>query len=112
MNRVCRLIFSMFLLLGMHTLAYANEKQSEARGELLYSTHCTACHTSQVHWREQKLVTDWNSLVEQVRRWQYATGLSWSEEEIADVSYYLNAVYYGFINTARDKNPIQLLKKD
>lgn len=112
MNRIYRLIFPLCLLLVVHTLSYAQEEHSQARGELLYSTHCNACHTSKVHWREQKLVTDWNSLVTQVRRWQYVTGLSWSEEEITDVAYYLNAIYYGFINTAQDKNLIQLMQKD
>lgn len=111
MNRIYRLIFSMFLLLGMHPLAYANETQSEARGELLYSTHCNACHTSQVHWREQKLVTDWNSLVAQVRRWQLVSGLRWSEEEVTDVAHYLNATFYEYKNTEQGKNPIHLMKE-
>lgn len=112
MSRIYRLIFTLFLLLGVHTLAYASEKQSEARAELLYATHCTACHTSQVHWREQKLVSDWSSLVTQVRRWQSISGLNWSESEIADVAYYLNAVYYKFKNTVPGKNAKQILLQD
>lgn len=28
------------------------------RGELLYATHCIACHSDKVHWRDKKLVTD------------------------------------------------------
>lgn len=112
MNIFFQLICVLCVLLGVHTLAYAQEKHSETRGELLYSTHCNACHTSKIHWREHKLVTDWNSLVAQVRRWQYVTGLSWSEEEIIDVAHYLNAAYYGFKNTAQDKKPIRLLQKD
>ena len=68
----------------MHMPAYASERQNEARGELLYTTHCTACHTSQVHWREQKLATDCGSLVTQLRCWHSISGLNWSENEIAD----------------------------
>ncbi len=41
-----------------------------SRGELLYTTHCIACHDTQVHWRDGKLAHDWNSLKVQVRRWQ------------------------------------------
>ena len=32
------------------------------RGELLYSTHCIACHNAELHWRNRKLATDWKSL--------------------------------------------------
>jgi mono/diheme cytochrome c family protein len=66
------------------------------RGELLYSTHCIACHSSQVHWREKKLVTDWTSLQSQVRRWQEVSGLGWSNEDIAEVARYLNALHYRY----------------
>jgi len=68
----------------------------ETRGALLYSTHCNACHTSKIHWREQRLVTDMESLKFQVRRWQASIELGWTEDEIADVVRYLNAAFYGF----------------
>lgn len=68
----------------------------QSRGELLYSTHCIACHTSQVHWREQRLATDWQSLTKQVRRWQINTRLRWNEEDVAAVAEYLNSLYYHF----------------
>jgi len=31
------------------------------RGALLYDTHCIGCHTTQAHWRDRRLVTDWAS---------------------------------------------------
>ena len=67
-----------------------------SRGELLYKTHCVGCHTEQVHWRDKKLATDWAGLKAQVTRWQTNTGLGWSDEEVADVTRYLNARYYHF----------------
>ena len=100
-----QLIFCLYLLCGVHTLAYAQGKEGETRGELLYSTHCNACHTSQIHWREQKLATDWSSLVIQVRRWQNIIGLRWSEGEVTDVAYYLDATYYRFKSTGQSINP-------
>jgi mono/diheme cytochrome c family protein len=66
------------------------------RGELLYSTHCIACHSREIHWRQKKLATDWASLEAQVRRWARNAGLGWSNEEIADVTRYLNAVHYRY----------------
>jgi len=116
MNIPKRLAFALCLFWGMHTLAHAQPKHGESRGELLYATYCSACHTSKIHWREQKLATDWNSLKVQVRRWQGSIGLSWSEEEITDVANYLNAVHYGFpVSDQKDllqsKTPNPILRK-
>jgi mono/diheme cytochrome c family protein len=74
---------------------------SAARGELLYKTHCGSCHTTQVHWRDRKLAADWKGLQAQVRRWQRNTGLKWSDQEIADVTRYLNGQFYHFAPPAR-----------
>src|SRR6266496_3531074 len=51
-------------------------RTDEPRGELLYSTYCNGCHTTQFHWRDKKLATDWTSLTHQVRRWQSNAGLA------------------------------------
>jgi hypothetical protein len=58
------------------------------------ATHCIACHTTQMHWRDRKLVTDWPSLKLQVRRWQAAAQLNWSEDDIDDVARFLNDTFY------------------
>jgi mono/diheme cytochrome c family protein len=71
-------------------------RAAESRGELLYSTHCIACHTSQGHWRDGKLATNWSSLRAEVRRWQAAAMLQWSEEDVLDVTRYLNDAFYRF----------------
>jgi mono/diheme cytochrome c family protein len=65
-------------------------------GELLYSTYCVSCHTEQVHWRDKTVAVDWASLQVEVRRWQQATRVQWTDIEIADVSQYLNALHYHF----------------
>ena len=80
----------------MYGTAFAQMKNEASRGELLYATHCSACHTTEIHWRRHKLATDWNSLMAQVRRWQASIGLLWSNDEITDVARYLNALHYGF----------------
>jgi mono/diheme cytochrome c family protein len=66
------------------------------RGEMLYATHCRACHTEQIHWRERKLVSDWRSLQAQVRRWAANTSLGWNDDDVADVARYLNRTVYRF----------------
>ena len=71
---------------------------ADPRGALLYSTYCVGCHTTQVHWREKKLATDWTSLKAQVRRWQSNAGLGLSEDDIAAITQYLNDLYYHFVS--------------
>lgn len=66
------------------------------RGELLYMTHCNACHSADVHWRDKKTVTDPASLRAEVRRWQKFSGLGWSDADVAEVARYLNALYYHY----------------
>jgi mono/diheme cytochrome c family protein len=109
--------FALSIFCGMFTLAYAQQNPIETRGELLYSTNCAACHTSEIHWREKRLATDMDSLKFQVRRWQASIGLDWTEDEIADVASYLNAAYYGFQNVDQkgfleEKKHFQALHKD
>jgi len=66
----------------------------DAHGELLYSTYCIGCHTTQMHWRDKKLATDWSSLLEQVRRWQRNVAPGLSEDDVAAIARHLNDRYY------------------
>jgi mono/diheme cytochrome c family protein len=91
-------IFTLCLFFGANA-ALAETLPNEGRGGLLYSTHCSTCHNSTIHWREQKLATDWQSLKAQVNRWQRYTKLRWGEQDIVDVTAYLNTYYYNFIST-------------
>ena len=82
------------------SVALAAAAQTSSRGALLYDTHCIACHTKELHWRERKLATDWASLAAETRRWQRNIGLGWSDEEIDDVVRYLNTTIYRFPDQA------------
>ena len=66
------------------------------RGELLYSTHCIECHTTQMHWRANRQARDWDTLKFQVRRWQGVASLGWRESDVDDVARYLNDTIYKF----------------
>jgi len=68
----------------------------ESRGELLYSTYCIGCHTTQIHWRDKRLATNWFTLKDQVRRWSSNTGLAWGDDDIVLVARHLNTLYYHF----------------
>lgn len=86
----------LFVLCGNLADADAQPMRDATRGELLYSTHCIACHSTQVHWRDKKLATDWISLQAEVRRWQKFSGLGWADDDVAAVAQYLNALHYHY----------------
>ncbi len=90
-------VFALALAGGCAAPAGGPESKPAAdmlRGGDLYRTYCIACHTSQVHWREKRLVKSWDDLRFQVTRWQHIAGQNWSREEIDDVSAYLNRLFY------------------
>ena len=82
--------------IAITSTAWAQGATPGSRGELLYSTHCIACHTQRIHWREQRLVTDWASLDAQVRRWSRNAGVAWSDDDVVEVARYLNGLHYHF----------------
>jgi mono/diheme cytochrome c family protein len=95
--RSSRLLSSLLSAFVCGALPVAAQTTSDnARGELLYSTHCGSCHTAQVHWRDKKLATDWPSLRAQVHRWESNIGMNWTDDDIVAVARYLNTHYYRF----------------
>ena len=91
-----RLIFAIpFIFFGINANA-ETQLHTATRGELLYSTHCIACHKTQVHWREKKLVTDWTSLKSEIQHWQEISKLGWNNEDLEDVARHLNTVFYHY----------------
>jgi mono/diheme cytochrome c family protein len=92
-----RWIFAVLLVcLGIPAVATARPKGDTPHGELLYSTHCIACHSAKIHWRDKKLAKNLIGLNAQVRRWQEVAGLAWSDRDIVEVTRYLNARYYHY----------------
>ncbi len=77
-------------------VAYAQAVPPPTRGQLLYSTHCIECHSTQMHWRAQRQAIDWESLKAQVRRWQATADLRWTEADITEVARHLNETIYQF----------------
>ena len=81
------------------TLVASTVASAQDRGELLYSTHCGACHTAQMHWRANRSATDWPSLTAEVRRWQAVASLAWTDDDVIGVARYLNNSIYHFEQT-------------
>jgi mono/diheme cytochrome c family protein len=82
--------------LWVPSVAGAQPKGDTPRGELLYTTHCIACHDEQIHWRDKKIARNWTGLRAQVNRWQGVAGLMWSDSDVVEVARYLNVRYYHY----------------
>ncbi len=102
MNRLPKVIAGLALLLASvaarpdTVLAQA----APSRGQLLYGTHCIACHDARLHWRDQRRAVDWPTLRAWVRHWQGAEQLRWSDDDIDEVARHLNDTIYRFASPA------------
>jgi mono/diheme cytochrome c family protein len=67
------------------------------RGEALYENHCATCHDPQAHLAgEMRHVTTMADLRARVVAWSVHSGLNWSDEDVNDVTDFLNRRFYRF----------------
>ena len=105
------IIIFVFVWPAAFSIANAQSATDTSRGELLYSTHCIACHSAQIHWRDKKIATNWITLKEEVGRWQRTAGLGWREEDVTAVARYLNTLYYRFPSPNIANNQKEVVRK-
>ena len=74
--------------------------QEQSYGEALYENHCTGCHESTLHLRDDRKATDLKQIEGQVRRWADYQNLDWQAEQVDAVRDYVNQTYYGFFDEA------------
>ena len=74
-----------------------------ANGEKLHSTTCASCHVSMfggdgssIYTRNNRRVKDLPGLKRQVTFCERNLGLTWFDDQILDVTNYLNSHYYKF----------------
>jgi hypothetical protein len=103
MNLKLMKVIAHALALASFALSFSSQAHAEAqtgndasRGKLLYSLHCISCHNEQKHWLANKKVSDWPSLVSQVRLWQSISNLKWDNHDIDSVATHLNTLYYHY----------------
>jgi cytochrome c5 len=88
---------STFLAAAALALAAPGVEAGDAgRGRALYESQCTSCHSQSVHGREKREARDFEAVRAWVARWNASLALRWGEEEIEDVTVYLNGAYYRF----------------
>lgn len=90
----CRILLSAFFLLSSFQMSFAHAEFD--RGEELYENHCQACHESWVHTRDGRRVKTISELHKRVGAWSEHSDLRWSNEDITDVTNYLDKRFYQF----------------
>jgi hypothetical protein len=94
-SRHCNSIASVVAILLLSIAGIPDAPASE-RGEQLYNNHCQYCHDKTVHTRTDSRVTSIESLRAWVVAWSVHNGLFWGNEEVSDITAYLNRSIYHF----------------
>jgi len=72
------------------------QEANHLRGMNLYENHCTKCHESRVHIRDDRKAKSLQEIRAYIQRWINVEQLDWTESEIDDVLQYLNTEYYKY----------------
>lgn len=90
------------LLLALAAPSAASSSADAERGAELHAEHCTRCHDSARYTSADRSIDSFAALRERVQLCELAAELAWFEEEVDDVTAWLNREFYHFTN-ATDK---------
>ena len=93
MKKILRLFFLYILSTIFIIPSYAVDV---ANGKLLHDENCLRCHNESKYVREKRMVNNFKQLHERVVRCEIMAELMWFDEEIEDVTAYLNNEFYKF----------------
>lgn len=99
MNRGIYIVSMFALALFASAVSAQNTKRTvptPSRGEMLYENHCTSCHDSIVHVRDNRRAKSPADVEQWVQRWSFDIGLGWNEADIDAVTQHLVRRYYKF----------------
>jgi len=65
-------------------------------GKKLQQKNCMSCHDDSMYTRDNRRVNSLSALRTQVQRCESTLGLTWFDEEVDDVTAYLNQSFYKF----------------
>ncbi len=65
-------------------------------GKALHDANCLRCHNETQYTREDKIVKSFEELRERISFCELSAEMAWFEEEIDDVTAYLNNSFYHF----------------
>ncbi|TXH69510.1 MAG: hypothetical protein E6Q83_08780 [Thiothrix sp.] len=65
-------------------------------GKALHDANCISCHDAKVYTRAERKILDYTQLAAQVRRCDANLGSRLFDEDLAQITEYLNQAYYNY----------------
>ncbi len=65
-------------------------------GKTLHNENCTRCHQPDIYTHENSMIHSYTELNERIRQCEIMAEMAWFDDEINDVTAYLNETYYKF----------------
>ena len=65
-------------------------------GKSLHDENCLRCHDESKYTRKDKMIKNYQQLYERIKNCEIMAELTWFDEEIDDVTAYLNNQFYRF----------------
>ena len=84
------------LIFAALSIPMASAAGNIENGKNLYQRGCTACHDTSVHSRPDRIVHSFGSLVNRVRACDAQVSTGFTDQQISDITEYLNAEFYKF----------------
>ncbi len=84
------------LLIFIASLCTSVDAADVKNGDKLHADKCTKCHDSSIYTRANKRVKTLPKLGTQVRMCKNNLGITWFDDEVEDVTVFLNKNYYHF----------------
>jgi len=91
-----RLCFFLIIAAALGSFSQTANATDAARGKLIYETNCNECHGKSVSERPNKKAKSISDIRHWVLRWESYKGYQWTNEEIEDVTQYLNSRFYKY----------------
>ena len=85
-----------FMTLCLLTASHLLQAADIGNGKKLQQKNCMSCHDDGMYTREDRFIKEVSSLRTQVQRCESTLGLTWFDEEVNDVTAYLNESFYHF----------------
>lgn len=91
LNTLVLVNFITLLLLSLPVLAVDIEN-----GQILHNESCISCHNVSQYTRADRIVNSFDELRTRISNCELSAELTWFDEEIDDVTAYLNDAFYHF----------------
>jgi hypothetical protein len=91
LNKLVLVNFITLLLFNLPVLAVDIEN-----GKTLHNENCVRCHQVSQYTRENRIVNSFDELRTRISDCELSAELTWFDEEIDDVTAYLNEAFYRF----------------